>query len=74
MAKKRKVSKKRSVSYIEKISLQISERVKQELEKSFKVMPSDSIKKIKKMLPGLKKKVQKKLKEELEKSFRVTPS
>ena len=36
-------------------------------------MPSDKMKKLKKMLPGLKKQVQKRIKEELAKSFRVTP-
>ena len=37
-------------------------------------MPSDKMKKIKKMLPGLKKQVQKRIKEELAKSFRMTPA
>jgi len=58
----------------EKISSQIFDRIKEELEKSFRVTPSDKIKKIKKMLPGLRKQVKKKIKEELEKSFRVIPS
>jgi long-subunit acyl-CoA synthetase (AMP-forming) len=73
MAKKRK-TKTSAAKYIEKISAQISDIMKKDLEKSFKVMPSDTIKKVKKMLPNLKKQVEKKIREELKKSFRVMPS
>jgi hypothetical protein len=72
MAKKRKQKKTIAAGYIEKISSQISDIIKKDFEKSFKIAPSE-IKKIKKMLPGLKKRLQKKIKEELKKSFRITP-
>jgi DNA anti-recombination protein RmuC len=75
MAKqKRHKAKTGAAGYVEKISSQIFDRIKEELEKSFRVTPSDKIKKIKKMLPGLRKQVKKKIKEEFEKSFRVMPS
>ncbi len=75
MAKKRKQKTKTDAAgYVEKLSSQVFDRIKKELEKSFRVMPSDKMKKIKKMLPGLKKQVQKRIKEELAKSFRMTPA
>ncbi len=76
MAKKRKVkkAKKTAAGYIEKISTQISDRIKKELGKSFKIAPSDSIKKIKKILPKLKKQIETKLKNELKKSFKMMPA
>ena len=73
MAKKKKQKKTSAAGYVEKVSSQIFDRIKEELEKSFRVAPSE-INKIKKMLPGLRKQVKKKIKEELEKSFRVMPS
>jgi DNA anti-recombination protein RmuC len=72
MAKKKKQKTKTGAGYVEKISSQIFDRIKEELEKSFRVTPSDKINKIKKMLPGLRKQVKKKIKEEFEKSFRLT--
>ena len=82
MAKQKRHKAKTGAGYVcrkaspsgEKITSQIFDRIKEELEKSFRVTPSDKIKKIKKMLPGLRKQVKKKIKEELEKSFRVMPS
>jgi vacuolar-type H+-ATPase subunit E/Vma4 len=49
----------------------VQSKIREELKKSFRVMPSSNIKK---MLPRLKKQVKNKIKEELEKSFRVMPS
>ncbi|MGA2916151.1 MAG: hypothetical protein ABSE89_09025 [Sedimentisphaerales bacterium] len=73
MAKQKRQKKTSIAEYIEKISSRIFDRVKEELEKSFRMTPSGNIKKIKKILPGLKKQVQKKIKEELKRSFRVMP-
>ena len=72
MAKRKRQKKTSAAGYIEKISSQIFDIVRKDLEKSFKIAPSE-IKKIKKALPGLKKRLQKKIKEELKRSFRVTP-
>lgn len=66
--------KKTAAGYIEKISSQISDRIKKELEKSFKVTPSGNMKSIKKKLAGLKKQIKNRLKKELKKSFKLTPS
>jgi len=74
MARKKKHKTMTGAGYVEKISSQIFDRIREEFEKSFRVMPSDKIKKIKKMLPGLRKQVKKKIKEEFEKSFRLIPS
>ncbi len=69
---KRKKRKTGAAGYVEKISAQIFDRIREELEKSFKVTPSDATKKIKKVLPALKKRVKNQIREELEKSFRLT--
>lgn len=71
---KRKGRKKTSVAgYFEKLSAQISKKIREELETSFKLMPSEKIDKLKKMLPILKKRLKNKINEELKISFRLIP-
>lgn len=76
MAKKRKSKKTSAARYIEKISSQISDIIKKDLEKSFKLPPSDvkTLKKVKKKLAGLRKQVEKRLKEGLKKIFKAMPA
>ncbi len=76
MAKKRKSKKTIAAGYIEKISSQISDTIKKDLEKSFRLTPADAenIKKIKKKLAGLRKQVEKRLKEGLKKIFKAMPA
>jgi len=76
MAKKRKSKKTSAAEYIEKISSQISDIIKKDLEKSFKLPPSDvkTLKKVKKKLAELRKQVEKRLKEGLKKIFKAMPA
>ncbi len=75
MAKRKKGKKTGAAEYIEKISSQISDIIKKDLEKSFKLTPSDSanLKKMKKKLAGLKKQVEKGLKEGLKRALKAMP-
>ncbi len=66
MAKRKKSKKTSAAEYIEKISSQISDLIKKDFEKSFKLVPADA-KKIKKLLPKLRKQIQKNLKDAEEK-------
>ncbi len=63
MAKRKKSKKTSAAKYIEKISSQISDLIKKDFEKSFKLAPSPIEKKFLKMMPKIKKQIQKKLKD-----------
>ncbi|MCX5632337.1 MAG: hypothetical protein NTW93_01460 [Phycisphaerae bacterium] len=76
MAKRKRHKKTSAARYIEKISSQISDIIKKDLEKSFRLTPADAknVKKIKKKLAGLRKQVEKRLKEGLKKIFKAMPA